>query len=274
MTYSVPAAGEVGWSALSNFLIALGNDAAVAQEMKQAIRVATTTPVTVSNTTDCVVAVKLASAGAVAVALPAGTDGRWFVIADQTGDAATNNITITPNGAETINGAATYVISDNRGAVVLAYSTTNTQWNVVGRYSAVFKQFFEYGLVRSSANGLANTVVENVQGSSITLTPGEWMVAGTFGFLCGTATVTALRGGVSKTSATLPATDTIAFPTACEYRGVFNNPITLTSLDILIEIPAYRCSVTTNTTIYLVANADFSAGTVSAYGSYRAWQIG
>lgn len=136
VTYSIPAAGEVGWSALSNFLIALGNDAAIAQEMKQAIRVATTTPVTVSNTTDCVVATNLSVAGAVAVNLPAGTDGRWFVIVDQKGDAATNNITITPNGAETINGSATFVMNQNKEGVILAYSLTNTRWNVVGRFTA------------------------------------------------------------------------------------------------------------------------------------------
>jgi hypothetical protein len=136
ITYAVPAAGETGWPALDTFLIALGNDAAITQEMKQAVRVATTTPVTVSDTTDCVIATKLAAAGAVAVNLPAGTNGRWFVVVDQTGDAGANNVTITPNGAETINGAATYVINQNRGAVVMVYSTTNTMWNVVARYTA------------------------------------------------------------------------------------------------------------------------------------------
>ncbi len=132
----MPAAGETGWSALSNFLIALGNGAAIAEELKQAMRVATTTPVTVSATTDCIVATKLGAAGAVAVNLPAGANGQVFMIVDQTGDANTNNITITPNGAETINGSATYVINDNKGAVILAYSTTNTKWNIVGRYIA------------------------------------------------------------------------------------------------------------------------------------------
>lgn len=134
VTYPIPSAGEVNWPSLSAFLIALGDKAAIAQEMKQAVRVATTTPVTVSDTTDCVVATNLSVAGAVAVTLPAGTDGRWFAIADQRGDAATNNVTITPNGSETINGSATYVISENRGGVILVYSATNTRWNVVGRY--------------------------------------------------------------------------------------------------------------------------------------------
>ncbi len=135
-TYAIPASGETGWSALSTFLIALGNGAAVTEEMKQAMRVATTTPVTVSATTDCVVATKLAAPGAVAVNLPAGVNGQMFAIVDQLGDAATNNITITPNGAETINGAATYVMNQNNESVILAYSSTNTKWNVVARFTA------------------------------------------------------------------------------------------------------------------------------------------
>lgn len=131
-TYPIPAAGEVSWSALSNFLIALGNNAAVAEEMKQAIRVATTSPVTVSDTTDCVVVTDLGTPGAVAVNLPAGSAGRIFMIVDGKGDAATNNITIDGNGSEQINGALTYVISDDRGGVIIAWN--GTSWTVVARF--------------------------------------------------------------------------------------------------------------------------------------------
>jgi hypothetical protein len=135
-SYDIPAAGETGWENLSNFLIALGNNAGVTNVMKQAVRVATTTPVTVSDTTDCVVAIKLASAGAVAVNLPAGTNGRWFAIVDQTGDAATNNITINRAGSDTINGSTTLVLDQNNEGVILVYSSTNTRWNVVGRFTS------------------------------------------------------------------------------------------------------------------------------------------
>ena len=131
-TYPIPAAGEVGWAALSTFLIALGNGAAVSEEMKQAVRVATTSPVTVSDTADCVVVTDLGTPGAVAVNLPAGSAGRFFFVLDGKGDAATNNVTITPNGAETIGGAASLVLTNNRDAVVLVYSTTGTDWKVIG----------------------------------------------------------------------------------------------------------------------------------------------
>jgi hypothetical protein len=135
VTYSIPAANELNWSTLSSFILALGNGAAVTEEMKQAMRTATTSPVTIAAASDFAVATDLSVAGAVAVNLPAGANGQIFAIVDGKGDAATNNITITPNGAETINGAATYVINENRGAVILAYSTVGTKWVVVSRYT-------------------------------------------------------------------------------------------------------------------------------------------
>lgn len=132
---SIPNAGEVNWATLTSFLSDLADNAAIADEMKQAIRVATTSPVTVSDSTDFCVVTQLTVAGAVAVTLPAGTNGRLFAVVDGTGDAATNNITITPNGSETINGAATLVLNKNKQGVLLQYSTTNTRWRVIASYS-------------------------------------------------------------------------------------------------------------------------------------------
>lgn len=99
--------------------------------MKQATRVATTTPVTVSATTDFAVVSNLAAAGPVAVTLPAGADGQVFVIGDNKADANTNNITITPNGAETINGSATLVLNHARQMVLIQYNLATTNWVVL-----------------------------------------------------------------------------------------------------------------------------------------------
>lgn len=84
------------------------------------VRVALTTPVTLSASTDHNVIAKLTTPGAVAVTLPAGTAGQRFIVQDGTGDAAANNITITP-AAGTINGAATLVIAANYGRADLVY---------------------------------------------------------------------------------------------------------------------------------------------------------
>jgi hypothetical protein len=131
-SYSVPASGEVNWASLSNFLIALGNAAQGTTAQKVAARKATSTPVTVVAGTDCVVATDLSSAGAVAVNLPAGNAGQYYVVIDGKGDAGTNNITITPNGSETIKGSANLVLSENRAAVLLFYNSTDTDWKVFG----------------------------------------------------------------------------------------------------------------------------------------------
>lgn len=78
--------------------------------------------------TDYAVVVNKTVAAASAVALPAGVIGQAFVIKDGKGDAAANNITITP-AAGTIDSAATLVISANYGVARLLYN--GTEWNVV-----------------------------------------------------------------------------------------------------------------------------------------------
>lgn len=130
ITYSIPAAGETGWASLSDFLIALGNGAAVAQEMVQTLNVQSGASYTLSSTTDW--SVYLTNAGARAITLPAGVTNQVFMIVDGS-DASVGNITITPNGAETINGAATLVLNNNRAWVMIQYHTGSTDWKVIGQ---------------------------------------------------------------------------------------------------------------------------------------------
>lgn len=64
----------------------------------------------------------------VTINLTAGTEGRVVVIKSEAGQ--TSDITINPNGAETIENAASYtILAATDGAVTLIYSGTN--WNVV-----------------------------------------------------------------------------------------------------------------------------------------------
>jgi hypothetical protein len=83
--------------------------------------------VTVATTDDIVIINKTVGAATVAN-LPAGVPGRRFTIKDGKGDAAANNITITP-AAGTIDGAATLIINTNFGRATVAYN--GTQWNQV-----------------------------------------------------------------------------------------------------------------------------------------------
>jgi hypothetical protein len=84
--------------------------------------------ITVSATTDYFICVNKSSGAATTVNLPASpATGLTMLIKDCKGDAATNNITITPN-AGNIDGAGTYVMSTNRASVAVTY--TGSEWSI------------------------------------------------------------------------------------------------------------------------------------------------
>ncbi len=132
-TYSIPQAGNVNWASLTDFLVALSNGAQATTFQRYATRSAVTSPVTVS-TNDCIVSTELTVPAAVAVTLPAGVNKQIFYVSDGTGDANTNAITITPNGSETIGGAATLVLNSDAEAVMLAFQSSDSDWKIVGRW--------------------------------------------------------------------------------------------------------------------------------------------
>lgn len=95
-----------------------------------AVRIAVATPVTVSATTDDVISVQVPGPVAVAVNLPAGVLGKTFTIKDGLGLAApATPITITPTGADTIDGAATATINAPYGSLTLVFD--GGQWILV-----------------------------------------------------------------------------------------------------------------------------------------------
>lgn len=72
-----------------------------------------------------VILVNKTSGAATGITLPAMQyTGQAVLIVDAKGDAATNNITITPASGN-INGSGTYVISENYGSVCLVWDGTN-----------------------------------------------------------------------------------------------------------------------------------------------------
>jgi len=93
------------------------------------VRSATATPVTVVST-DEVLSIEVPGPVAVAVNLPAGVTGQVFYIKDALGLAApATPITITPNGAETIDGAGAATIDVPYGSVTLVFS--GTEWLIL-----------------------------------------------------------------------------------------------------------------------------------------------
>jgi hypothetical protein len=73
-----------------------------------------------------------ATAGATTVTLPtaASISGREYLIRKL--DASANNVTIVPNGVETINGAASYVIADQYETIGLMATSAGTSWMTFG----------------------------------------------------------------------------------------------------------------------------------------------
>lgn len=95
-----------------------------------AVRVAVATPVAASATTDEVISVQVPGPVAVAVNLPAGVLGKVFTIKDGLGLAApATPITITPAGADTIDGAATATINAPFGSLTMAFD--GAQWILI-----------------------------------------------------------------------------------------------------------------------------------------------
>jgi hypothetical protein len=72
------------------------------------------------------------TSGAVTVNLPVGVAGSIVAISDYANTAATNNITITPNGTDNINGGNfNYKISTNGAAITLIYIDSTRGWKDV-----------------------------------------------------------------------------------------------------------------------------------------------
>ena len=77
-----------------------------------------------SVTTDYIIYTNSTS-NAITITLPAPTNGRLLIIEDKAGTAATNNITIDPHASEKINGASSFVISQNYGSMRITSDGTN-----------------------------------------------------------------------------------------------------------------------------------------------------
>lgn len=124
-----------------------------------------------------------------------------------------------------------------------------------------------------SAIALTTATTANVATTtSITLTPGDWELRGAVGFTFGATTnLTKLIAGVSLTTATLPATSTTALPTSGEVRYELAQAAAVPGANVItIQIPSYRVSVASNTTLFLVAQATFTVSTASAFGYMEA----
>lgn len=151
-TYSLPAAGERNWAALSNFLNALADGAQSTTFQKFAIRKPTTTPVTVSST-DCVIVTDMATPSAVTVNLPTGANKQVYFLVDGNFDAQTYNVTINAAVGNTIGGAASYVLSGNGESVAIIFDSSDNDWKIFARSRSGVTGFTASRAIVSNGSG-------------------------------------------------------------------------------------------------------------------------
>lgn len=118
-------------------------------------------------------------------------------------------------------------------------------------------------LAVGSATSLTTATAKTV--TSISLSPGDWDVSGVIDFKeAATTSTNLLLFGTSSNTNTLGADDTygsLVFPTAGSVS---------TAGDYRNSVPIVRYNLATTTTIYLVAQANFTISTMTAYGALRA----
>ena len=190
-------------------------------------------------------------------ALTKGGDGGNRKVATLIGNASSPDTTLnlSSNGYVRRTGANAYT-ADARGQLLATNVNDDANSGNVGQY-------VESVIDGGSAVSLTSTTPKNV--TSISLTAGDWDVEGLIAFLpaLGT-TVTDVTAATSTTSATLPAG---------EHRTSMQWASFSPGGDIAIPICTTRLSLSSTTTVYLVARAGFGASTLSAYGKIRARRV-
>ena len=128
---------------------------------------------------DYVVVVNKASGSATAVTLPSGPNqGRAVVIKDGKGDAATNNITVTPASGN-IDGASSYVIRTNHGGIIAVYD--GTQWELESFDAQSANAFVYAGNPNGYVAGNAGTAGALPPDMCWDTTNGQWWICTTTG---------------------------------------------------------------------------------------------
>lgn len=186
-----------------------------------------------------------------------------------TGNAATVTTNANLTGPITSVGNATSVASQTGTGSTFVMSNAPAITGVTDASDAAAGKYGEYvtsTLGSGSATSLSTLTAKSV--TSISLTAGDWDVDGIVNFITATTTnVVALAFGTSTTNNSLDGDNTFA--------DYYNAPagVVYDAVTIRGNAPTRRISVSSTTTVYLVAVAIFSVSTVTAHGMIRARRV-
>jgi len=113
-------------------------------------------------------------------------------------------------------------------------------------------------LTNTGSTTITSNVLTNI--ASMTLPPGDWVVSGGILFVGASGNIGNAAAGVSTTSATFGSSGTY-----CQLTATFSA--------YACALPATRFSITSSTTVYVVALAAYSTGTVSVSGAVQARRV-
>lgn len=147
--------------------------------------------------------------------------------------------------------ATSITFNPSTGGIVGTTAVTNASAGFVGEY-------ISSSVNSGGAVALTTTVSTNI--TSIVLTAGDWDVYGSIAYFIAATTVNAARyAAISSISATLPT-----IPNGGAY---LQSPISITGVSTFVSpLGSIRVVIAVPTTFYLVARADFTTSTCSAYG--------
>jgi hypothetical protein len=158
-------------------------------------------------------------------------------------------------------------VADTTGALSrtggIAIEGTNTNDSASSGYKG---EYIEAVLTSGSAVSLVTTVGKTI--TSISLTAGDWDVRAIAEFFAANTTV------ISQFAASVSTTDNTLDTTPGRYSSFFFNAVTSSGNFVLTkEVPCYRFSLSSTTTIYLVGQAQFTTSTCTGFGIISARRI-
>ena len=214
-----------------------------------------------------------------AATLVLGTDGNYFDVTGSTGPITAITVaagtlfmlqfdstpTLTHHAtALNLPGAANIIAA--AGDRLIGFATAANTVHVLDYIRANEGEYVSSSVAAGSAVSLTSGASANV--TSISLTAGDWDIFGGVGFTGNAATtMTVAIGGISTVSATVPGTsdrETRISPRADTFAQ---------SSFITLALPTSRISLSSTTTVYLVANSTFAVNTNSAYGAIAARRV-